>query len=190
MLETFCVAAIPCFELFFKTSIVNKAIVWCCRYRIKYHTLSDTLTIQRAGWFWFEITSAIIIVICFVQHFIVTFLDDNPHWWYSNNSPSKYLHCKPYGICGFWGSASSQAWWAMFTFWLYCSLSNVNFLFLFFSILLNIASFKRYWWKMFTIFECSFIYMFNFPELFLIAAKILDSIVNHWATAWCFCGVD
>ena len=106
----FCVVVTPYFELSFKNSIVNKATVWCCWHRIKYYTLRDTLTIQWAGWFWFEITFAIIVAICFVQHFIVTFLDDIPHWWYSNNSPSKCLHCKSDGVYGFLGSASSQVW--------------------------------------------------------------------------------
>ena len=64
-----CMVVIPCFELpfSFRSSIVNKAVVGCCRYSFVYYTLSETLTIHWAIWFWPATTFAVIVVICFTQ---------------------------------------------------------------------------------------------------------------------------
>ena len=67
--KRFCMVVIPCFELpfSFRSSIVNKAVVGCCRYSFVYYTLSETLTIHWAIWFWPATTFAVIVVICFTQ---------------------------------------------------------------------------------------------------------------------------
>ena len=71
--ERFCMVVVPRFELLFRSSIVNKAVVGCCSCC---WILSETLTIQWVVLFWSAITFTVVVVICFAQHFRTMLLDD------------------------------------------------------------------------------------------------------------------
>ena len=64
------------FELSFRSSVVNKAVIRCCRYSYACYTLSRTLTIQRGVCFLYAITFPFIVDIWLNQPFSIIFHDD------------------------------------------------------------------------------------------------------------------
>ena len=78
MSERFCIVLIPRFELSFRSFIVNKVVIICCKYSFLNYTLSEILTIKWVVWFGSSVTFAVAAVICLAQHLRIIILDDVP----------------------------------------------------------------------------------------------------------------
>ena len=78
MSERFCIVLIPRFELPFRSFIVNKVVIICCKYSFLNYTLSEILTIKWVVWFGSSVAFAVAAVICLAQHLRIIILDDVP----------------------------------------------------------------------------------------------------------------